>query len=87
MAIGNAIFVRDRNSLPKNEPLLRLAHATDGCNRRYDIEARTKGNPKDFAGAVRCAVELVGKDLPLIEVHTQEEQIDATPGDEAELRQ
>ena len=42
------------------------------------FEVRTKGNPRDFAGAVRGAVESVDKDLPLIEVRTQEEQIDAT---------
>jgi hypothetical protein len=37
-----------------------------------------KGNPKNFVGAIRSAVESVDKDLPLIEVRTQEEQIDAT---------
>jgi predicted permease len=42
------------------------------------FEARTKGNPRDFAGAIRGVVESVDKDLPLIEVRTQEEQIDAT---------
>ncbi len=41
------------------------------------FEVRTKGYPKDFAAAVRGAVESVDKDLPLIEVRTQEEQIDA----------
>lgn len=41
------------------------------------FEVRTKGNPRDFAGAVRGAVESIDKDLPLIEVRTQEEQIDA----------
>jgi predicted permease len=42
------------------------------------FEVRTKGNPRDFSGAIRGAVESVDKDLPLIEVRTQEEQIDAT---------
>ena len=42
------------------------------------FEVRTKGEPRDFAGAIRSAVESVDKDLPLIEVRTQEEQIDAT---------
>jgi ABC-type antimicrobial peptide transport system permease subunit len=42
------------------------------------FEVRTKGNPRDFAGAIRGAVESIDKDLPLIEVRTQEEQIDST---------
>jgi predicted permease len=42
------------------------------------FEVRTKGEPRDFVGPIRSAVESVDKDLPLIEVRTQEEQIDAT---------
>jgi ABC-type antimicrobial peptide transport system permease subunit len=42
------------------------------------FEVRTKGSPKDSAGAIRGVVESVDKDLPLIEVRTQEEQIEAT---------
>jgi predicted permease len=42
------------------------------------FEVRTKGNPRDFAGAIRGVVDSADKDLPLIEVRTQEEQIDAT---------
>ncbi len=41
------------------------------------FEVRTKGEPSAFVDAVRSAVESVDKDLPLIEVRTQEEQIDA----------
>jgi MacB-like periplasmic core domain len=41
------------------------------------FEVRTKGNPKEFATAARSAVESIDKDLPLIDVRTQEEQIDA----------
>jgi predicted permease len=41
------------------------------------FEVRTKGEPRDFVGPIRSAVESVDKDLPLIEVRTQEEQIDA----------
>ena len=47
-------------------------------NGSMTFEVRTKGNPRDFAGAIRGAVESVDKHLPLIEVRTQEEQIDAT---------
>ena len=42
------------------------------------FEVRTKGEPREFVGPIRSAVESVDKDLPLIEVRTQEEQIDAT---------
>jgi predicted permease len=42
------------------------------------FEVRTKGKPRDFADAIRGVVESVDKDLPLIEVRTQEEQVDAT---------
>jgi predicted permease len=42
------------------------------------FEVRTEGNPRSFAGAIRAAVDSVDKDLPLIEVRTQEEQVDAT---------
>lgn len=42
------------------------------------FEVRTKGNPRDFADAIRGVVESVDKDLPLIEVRTQDEQVDAT---------
>ena len=48
------------------------------ANGSMTFEVRTKGNPRDFSGAIRGAVESVDKDLPLIEVRTQEEQIDAT---------
>jgi predicted permease len=41
------------------------------------FEVRTHGNPLSVVGAVRGAVESVDKDLPLIEVHTQQQQIDA----------
>jgi predicted permease len=41
------------------------------------FEVRTKGEPRDFVGLARGAVESVDKDLPLIEVRTQEEQVDA----------
>jgi ABC-type antimicrobial peptide transport system permease subunit len=41
------------------------------------FEVRTKGNPKEFATAARSAVESIDKDLPLIDVRTQQEQIDA----------
>jgi predicted permease len=40
-------------------------------------EVRTKGNPKDYIDAIRGVVESVDKDLPLIEVRTQQEQLDA----------
>jgi predicted permease len=40
-------------------------------------EVRTRGNPRDYTDAVRGVVESVDKDLPLIEVRTQQEQIDA----------
>ena len=42
------------------------------------FEVRTKGDPRDFARVIRGVVESVDKDLPLIDVRTQEEQIDAT---------
>jgi predicted permease len=42
------------------------------------FEVRTQGEPRDFVGPVRSAVESVDKDLPLIEMRTQQEQIDAT---------
>jgi ABC-type antimicrobial peptide transport system permease subunit len=40
-------------------------------------EVRTRGNPRDYSDAIRGVVESVDKDLPLIEVRTQQEQIDA----------
>jgi predicted permease len=40
-------------------------------------EVRTRGNPRDYTDAIRGVVESVDKDLPLIEVRTQQEQIDA----------
>jgi predicted permease len=40
-------------------------------------EVRTKGNPRDYTDAIRGVVESVDKDLPLIDVRTQQEQIDA----------
>ncbi len=46
------------------------------------FEVRTRGNPRTFAGAIRGAVESVDKDLPFIDVRTQEEQIKATIGPE-----
>jgi predicted permease len=40
-------------------------------------EVRTKGDPRDSVSSIREVVESVDKDLPLIEVRTQQEQIDA----------
>jgi len=41
------------------------------------FEVLTHGNPVNVVGAVRGAVESVDKDLPPIEVRTQQQQIDA----------
>jgi predicted permease len=40
-------------------------------------EVRTQGNPFSFVGAIRGAVESVDHNLPLMEVRTQQQQIDA----------
>jgi predicted permease len=40
-------------------------------------EVRTRGNPRDYVDAIRGVVESIDKDLPLIEVRTQQEQLDA----------
>jgi len=42
------------------------------------FEVRTRGNPRQFVSAIRGVVDAVDKDLPLIDVRTQQEQIDAT---------
>jgi predicted permease len=42
------------------------------------FEVRTKGDPRGLSDAIRGAVESVDKDLPLIDVRTEKEQIDAT---------
>lgn len=42
------------------------------------FEARAKDNPMGLAGAIRAAVGSVDKDLPVIDLRTQEQQIDAT---------
>jgi predicted permease len=54
----------------------------DARGRAMTFEVRTKGNPKEYVEAIRSAVALVDKDLPLIDVRTQEEQIAATIGPE-----
>lgn len=42
------------------------------------FEVRTKSSPRSFVPAIREVVESVDKDLPLIDIRTQQEQIDAT---------
>jgi predicted permease len=42
------------------------------------FEVRTKGDPRSLAGVIRGVLGSVDKDLPLIDLRTQEEQIDAT---------
>ena len=42
------------------------------------FEIRTHGNPRDSVSAIREAIESVDKDLPLIDIRTQQEQIDAS---------
>jgi len=42
------------------------------------FEVRTQGNPANYVGALRDTIESIDKDLPLIDVRTQEEQINAT---------
>lgn len=46
------------------------------------FEVRTHGDPVDFVSAIREVVASVDKDLPLIDIRTQVEQIDATPAPE-----
>jgi ABC-type antimicrobial peptide transport system permease subunit len=41
------------------------------------FEVRTSGSPRNFVSAIREVVESVDKDLPLIDIRTQQEQIDA----------
>jgi predicted permease len=41
------------------------------------FEVRTKGDPRSFIGAMRNAVDSLDRDLPMIDIHTQEEQIDS----------
>ena len=45
--------------------------------RSMTFEVRTKGDPKGFSKEIRKTIEAVDKDLPLIDVRTQEEQVDA----------
>src|SRR5215469_16096957 len=42
------------------------------------FEIRTHGNPRDSVSAIREVVESVDKDLPLIDIRTQQEQIEAS---------
>jgi len=42
------------------------------------FEIRTHGNPRDSVSAIREVVRSVDKDLPLIDIRTQQEQIDAS---------
>jgi len=44
---------------------------------RMTYEVRTRGNPKDLALPIREAVESIDRDLPLVDLRTQQEQIDA----------
>jgi predicted permease len=46
------------------------------------FEVRTKSDPGSVVGEIRSAVQSVDKDLPLIDVRTQMQQIDATIGPE-----
>ena len=41
------------------------------------FEIRTNGNPRNFVPAIRQVVESIDKDLPLIDIRTQQEQIAA----------
>ena len=41
------------------------------------FEVRTKGDPRNFVGAIREVVDSVDKDLPMIDIRTQQEQIDS----------
>jgi predicted permease len=50
--------------------------------RSMTFEVSTKSNPKEYVEAIRGAVASVDKDLPLIDVRTQEEQIAAIMGPE-----
>ena len=42
------------------------------------FEVRAKGEPRSLIGPIRSVIESVDKDLPMIDVRTQEEQADAT---------
>jgi len=46
-------------------------------HRGMTFEVRTKGDPRSFIGAMRGTVDSVDKDLPMIDIRTQEEQIDS----------
>ncbi|MGA2046227.1 MAG: ABC transporter permease [Terracidiphilus sp.] len=46
-------------------------------HRGMTFEVRTKGDPRSFIGAIRGAIDSVDRDLPMIDIRTQEEQIDS----------
>ena len=64
-----------RDEAPPTFYVLYTQQKDAGGSMTYEV--RTKGDPKESVSAVREVVESVDKDLPLIDVRTQQEQIDA----------
>jgi ABC-type lipoprotein release transport system permease subunit len=64
-----------RENAPPTFYVLYTQQKEAGGSMTYEV--RAKSNPRDLAGAIRETVESVDKDLPLIEVRTQQQQIDA----------
>ena len=64
-----------RDEAPPTFYVLYTQQKDAGGSMTYEVH--TKGDPKESVSAVREVVESVDKDLPLIDVRTQQEQIDA----------
>jgi predicted permease len=72
---ADAKYAWIRDEAPPTFYVLYTQQKDAGGSMTYEV--RTKGEPKESVSAVREVVESVDKDLPLIDVRTQQEQIDA----------
>ncbi len=75
--------VEDTNYYTLAEPPSPVLYLLDAQQSLSDLgrsgrgfEVRTRGDPRGFVAAIRSAVATMNRDIPLSDIHTQEEQMD-----------
>ncbi len=84
--VGIAAETRYADLASGTPPIFFVPYQQESLSSRMLVEIRTAAEPYTTLSQVRTAVESLDRDLPLIDVRTQEQQIQATLSSERMLR-
>ena len=76
--VGIAADTRNADLRTETPPTFYTPYQQGDCCGRVIVEIRTVADPLSVLRALRAAVESLDRDLPLIDVRTQEQQIETT---------